>query len=105
LLAILVAFLEEIETIIDNVVAEGGDSRQQVLLLIEDVFSQPAEQRAVIGISSQEMAQLSVPARATFNHAYHEKFIKFLPGAHGRCAAARKRGRSIGLFFSGWDGV
>jgi AcrR family transcriptional regulator len=80
LLAILVAYLDEIEAVIDQVRAEGGDSRQQVLLLIENVLSQPAEKRALIRLSSQEMAQLSVPARATFDRAYHEKFIDKIRG-------------------------
>jgi AcrR family transcriptional regulator len=75
LLAILIAYLEEIEVVIDQVQSEGGGSRRQVLLLIERVLSQPAEQRALIRLSSQEMAQLSVLARETFNRAYHEKFI------------------------------
>jgi AcrR family transcriptional regulator len=80
LLAILVDYLEEIEAVIDEAQAEGGDSRQQVFLLIKGVLSQPVEQRALIRLSSQEMAQLSVPARAAFNRAYHEKFIDKIRG-------------------------
>jgi len=75
LLAILVAYLEEIEAVIDSVEAESTNSRERVLMLIESVLSQPAEERAVIRLSSQEMAQLSAPARATFIRAYHDKFI------------------------------
>jgi len=75
LLAILDAYLDDIEEVIDGVRSESGDCRQQVHALVESILAQPVEQRAVIRLSSQEMSQLSIGARATFNRAYHQKFI------------------------------
>jgi len=75
LLAILDAYLDEIEALIDGVRARDGNCRQQVYSLVESILAQPVEQRAVIRLSSQEMSQLSAGARASFDRAYHAKFI------------------------------
>ena len=80
LLAILDAYLDEIEALIDAVAGAGGDCRQQVHGLVEGILAQPTEQRAVIRLSSQEMSQLSAGARASFDRAYHAKFIDKIRG-------------------------
>ena len=74
-LAILEIYLDEIEAILDLVQAEGTTCRQQVSALVEAILSQPAEQRAVIRLASQEMSQLNAEARQAFNKTYHKKFI------------------------------
>jgi AcrR family transcriptional regulator len=74
-LAILESYLDVIEAILDRVQAEGTTCRQQISALVETILSQPAEQRAIIRLASQEMAQLSAEARQAFNTTYHAKFI------------------------------
>ena len=74
-LAILEIYLDEIEAILDLVQAEGTTCRQQISALVEAILSQPAEQRAVIRLASQEMSQLNAEARQAFNKTYHKKFI------------------------------
>lgn len=75
LLAILDAYLDELETIIDGVCLECTDCRTQIQSFVEEILSQPVEQRSVIRLSSQEFTQLSDPARQAFYLSYHKKFI------------------------------
>jgi AcrR family transcriptional regulator len=74
-LAILEHSLDQIATIIDAISAGQASTRQQIQALVKNILEQPAELRAFIRLASQEMAQLSVPARRTFNRTYHERFI------------------------------
>jgi AcrR family transcriptional regulator len=74
-LAVLDEYLDENSRLIDRVRVEGGSCRKQVRLLVESILSQPAEQRALIRLSSQEMAQLSAPAQQAIHRAYREKFL------------------------------
>jgi len=74
-LAVLDEYMEENSRLIDRIRSEGGSCRGQIRLLVESILSQPAEQRALIRLSSQEMAQLSVPAQRMIHQAYHEKFL------------------------------
>jgi AcrR family transcriptional regulator len=74
-LAILEIYLDEIEAILDRVRAQGTTCRQQISALVEAILSQPAEQRAVIRLASQEMSRLNAEARQAFNETYHKKFI------------------------------
>ena len=74
-LAILRLYLDEMETALERIRAEGPTSREQVRLFVEYVLSQPAGQRALIRLASQEMGQLSAPARKAFERIYQEKFI------------------------------
>ena len=75
LLAILDSFLDEMESALQQIRQEQVGARRQIHALVELIFSQPADQRAVIRLSSQEMAQLSLPARQAFDWAYHRKFL------------------------------
>jgi AcrR family transcriptional regulator len=75
LLAILDAYLDEIEASLAQVTLTHTSARERVRVLVETILSQPAEQRAVIRLSSQEMAHLSAPARQAFDRAYHRKFL------------------------------
>ena len=54
---------------------EQAGARGQIHALVELILLLPADQRAVIRLSSQEMAQLSLPARQAFDRAYHRKFL------------------------------
>jgi TetR/AcrR family transcriptional regulator, cholesterol catabolism regulator len=75
LLAILDSFLDEMETALTGIRMEQEGARQKIYALVMLILSQPADQRAVIRLSSQEMAQLSLPARQAFDQAYHRKFL------------------------------
>jgi len=74
-LAILDDNLTEIETLIGNVERRSQDSRERIRDFVRSILLLPAEKRAVIRLASQEMAELSAPARAAFERSYHEKFI------------------------------
>jgi len=75
LLAILTAYLDHIERLLDGVQQAGGSTRSQVTGLMHAIFAQAPEQRAIIRLASQEMLQLSQEARARFGLIYHQKFI------------------------------
>ena len=75
LLAILDGYLNEMEATLVRIQTQELPVRRKIDALLQAILRQPAEQRAVIRLGSQEMAQLSAPARAAFNRAYHEKFI------------------------------
>ena len=74
-LAILEAYLDEMEIAIDHILAEPVSCTEQIQHFVEYVLAQPTEQRAIIRLASQEMGQLSVPARKGFDKIYREKFI------------------------------
>ena len=73
--AILSANLDKMENNIDLIQARPGSSSEKIVLFIEYVLKEPAEQRAVIRLASQEMVQLSFPTREKFNQLYHGQFI------------------------------
>ena len=74
-LAILERSLDQIAAILDSIRTEQRSTRQQIQELVKNILEQPAESRAFIRLASQEMAQLSAPARRKFNRTYHERFI------------------------------
>jgi AcrR family transcriptional regulator len=75
LAAILDAYLDDMEALLAPLEAADLPVRQKVSIMVEQILSQPAENRAIIRLSSQEMAQLSPPARQAFDQAYHRKFL------------------------------
>ena len=75
LLAILDSFLDEMEISLQQIRQEQAGARRKIHALVKLILFQPADQRAVIRLSSQEMAQLSLPARQAFDRAYHLKFL------------------------------
>jgi AcrR family transcriptional regulator len=74
-LAILEHYVQGVEAILVQVLEEGGTAPQRIRRLVEAIFDQPAEQRAIIRLASQEMNQLSEPVRRAFHRSYHEQFI------------------------------
>ena len=74
-LAILTMYLDDMETTIDRISAEPASCREKVREFMEYVLSQPPEQRAVIHLASQEVRQLSDPARKSFGQVYQARFI------------------------------
>ena len=74
-LAVLNELLNEIEVLIDAAVGGQTTSREKIQALVHTILAWPQEQRAAIRLASQEMAQISSPARKRFHRDYHEKFI------------------------------
>jgi AcrR family transcriptional regulator len=75
LLAILESNLADIEQLIDTIRHQAQSSHQRIHLLIKNILTQPADQRAIIRLASQEMPHLSEQARRDFNRLYHQKFL------------------------------
>jgi AcrR family transcriptional regulator len=74
-LAILVTYLDEMETALDRITAEPVTCPEKIRIFVEYVLVQPSDQRALIRLASQEMGQLSAPARKSFERIYREKFV------------------------------
>jgi len=74
-LAILETYLDEMEGALDRIQAETPSADQRIRLLVEYILKQPSDQRAIIRLASQEMAQLSAAARQSFQLVYRRKFI------------------------------
>ena len=92
-LAILEAYLDEMETALDGILAEPVSYREQIGHFVAYVLAQPTGQRAIIRLASQEMGQLGEDARRAFNKVYREKFI-------GKVESILKRGMERGEFRS-----
>jgi AcrR family transcriptional regulator len=73
-IAILSSNLNEIERAIDLIQSRQISCSEQIVLFVEYVLNQPAEERAIIRLGSQEMAQLSAITRQKFNKTYHDQF-------------------------------
>ncbi len=74
LLAILTANLERIAAIVQEARLKGSTAREQIAWILRAIFEQPPEQRAIIRLSSQEMAHLDPGDRAEFGRLYREEF-------------------------------
>ncbi|MCX6058722.1 MAG: TetR/AcrR family transcriptional regulator [Chloroflexi bacterium] len=74
-LAILNIYLDEIESAIDGIQSKPISSSEHIRLFVEYILGQPADQRAVMRLGSQEMAQLSASSQKVFGKTYREKFI------------------------------
>ena len=74
-LAIISSNLDELESAIDSIRSRQVSYKEQIILFVQHVLEQPAEQRAMIRLASQEMSQLSATARKKFDKTYHDKFI------------------------------
>lgn len=92
-LAILNSYLNDMESSIDAIRAKSGSSADQITQFVESVLRQPAEQRALTRLASQEMGQLSATSRKKFDKLYHEKFI-------GKLTAILQEGMDRGEFQS-----
>ena len=74
-LAILKAYLDEVESAIDGIIVQPVTCSEKIGFFVEYILEQPAEQRAITRLASQEISQVSVESRKAFNQLYHEKFI------------------------------
>ena len=90
-LAILNTYLDRMETAITEIEARTESGAQQIERFVELVLGQPAEERAIIRLASQEMAHIGADARQHFNGLYHKKFI-------GKLTKILQRGMERGEF-------
>jgi AcrR family transcriptional regulator len=90
-LAILSNYLDEAEASLDAIRAQTESRTEQIRRFVEVILRQPAEQRAIPRLASQEMVQLSPASRKKFDKLYHEKFI-------GKITAILQEGMEHGEF-------
>jgi len=74
-LAILETYMEKIEALIIEIENVQVACPEKIRLLVERILTQPADQRAVIRLASQEMAHLSAFSQQSFGEKYHQRFI------------------------------
>ncbi len=90
-LAVLFPYLDAMEVALDRIAAQPGPTANQIQSFVQHVLTQPAEERAIIRLGSQELGQLSATARKAFGKVYQEKFI-------GKLNALAQRGIDRGEF-------
>jgi TetR/AcrR family transcriptional regulator, cholesterol catabolism regulator len=73
-IAILTANLERIEAIILAAQQAEPTARGQIGRMMQAIFDQPPDQRAVVRLASQEIGHVSQAARAEFGRLYRAKF-------------------------------
>jgi AcrR family transcriptional regulator len=73
-IAILSSNLGELENAINLIQSKHVSCKEQIILFVKYVLEQPAEQRAIIRLASQEMSQLSAASRNKFDKTYHDQF-------------------------------
>jgi AcrR family transcriptional regulator len=88
-LAILKAYLDEMEGALNQIAAKPVTCREKIRLFVAYVLVQPPGQRAIIRLASQEMGQLSDLARKSFERIYRDKFV-------GKVEAILKAGMDTG---------
>ncbi len=74
-LAIIQAYLQRLSDSLDEITQQGGSTRGQVQRLMEVIFAQPPEERAIIRLAGQELSNISPEKREKFLNLYHEQFI------------------------------
>jgi AcrR family transcriptional regulator len=74
-LAILRKSLDEIEVILNHCIESGLTAEAQVRQFVQQILAQPAEQRAVIRLASQELGQLQPSQREAFEADYRQRFL------------------------------
>lgn len=73
--AVLSSGLEQIGSRIDLISHQPVTSSKKISMFMEYILTQPTEQRAVIRLGTQEIAQLSPASRQKFNEFYNRQFI------------------------------
>jgi AcrR family transcriptional regulator len=74
-LAILNENLDQMGAIIRRCRQAGGSAREQISAVMREIFASAPEQRSIIRLANQEMANLSQQARTAFARIYQDKFI------------------------------
>jgi AcrR family transcriptional regulator len=74
--AIVEQYLLAMSALIDEVAATDESARAQISELVRRILAQPAEQRSIIRLASQELGNISPPNRARFLALYHNRFVE-----------------------------
>ncbi len=75
LMAILTGYLDEIGTLLDANCPPTQNTRTRITNLINAIFSQPPQKRAITRLATQEIRQLDITKQVSFHQIYHDKFI------------------------------
>ncbi len=73
--AVLTASLDRLEAILRTARATGRTAREQVREMLNGIFAQSPEQRAIVRVARQEMAALSQETLEQFGRLYYAKFV------------------------------
>ncbi len=87
-LVILRGYLDRLSNALEKIFQEGGSTRHQVQRVVEAIFAEPPEERALIRLAGQEMANIQPEKREEFLHLYHDQFIGKIEGLLARGMAA-----------------
>jgi AcrR family transcriptional regulator len=74
-LAVLDDQLNELGKILNRIEALPGKTKNKVRAFLQTIFSQSADQRAIILLASQDMQKVGAEERAKFNQLYQTKFL------------------------------
>ncbi len=73
--AVLTASLDRLEAILQAARATGATAREQVREMLNGIFAQSPDQRAIVRVARQEMAALSQDTLEQFGRLYYTKFV------------------------------
>ena len=73
--AVLTASLDRLEAILQAARATGQTAREQVREMLNGIFAQSPDQRAIVRVARQEMAALSQETLEQFGRLYYAKFV------------------------------
>jgi AcrR family transcriptional regulator len=74
-LAILDESLDEIEHLLDECLETEDQAAKRIERFVQQILSQPTEQRSVIRLANQELNHLDETARQAFEARYRSKFL------------------------------
>jgi Transcriptional regulator len=74
-LAILDGQLSQLEDLLAKINAGGGDARTKIDAFLRVIFSQAADQSALIRLAAQDMSKVEPDLRNTFHSSYQTKFL------------------------------
>ncbi len=100
-LMILQEYLQRLSDGLDEIFQKDAGARQQVQALVSLIFAQPPEERAIIHLAGQELANVHPEKRVGFLSLYHEQFIGKIEGLLARGMAAGEL-RSIDPATAAW---
>lgn len=73
--AILSSYLNQLEQSLTLAIASGDTARERLTGIVRAIFAQPASQRQIMRLASNDLAHLSPEARISFSKRYYAGFI------------------------------
>jgi len=74
-LSVLMYHLDALSSVVSRYAVADGLVRTRISMMVHEIFSRPAEQRAIIRVARQELEQLSEDPQTMMKQAYHQSFI------------------------------